>query len=149
MEGAGNQGLCLLSKLENNECIDYHVWSTLDYCISGAEGEVNHTPQQAGTSSSQSQERLTISPFLSSLCPFSPLSSTYSTAFNMVFLHILIVVKYNIKLTILTIFKWTALWHQVDSCHCTIITTIHLQNVFIFPRETPCPLNTNSPFLPP
>lgn len=47
LEGAGNQGLCLLSKLENNECIDYRVLSTLDYCSSGAEGEVNHTPQRA------------------------------------------------------------------------------------------------------
>lgn len=109
LEGAGNQGLCLLSKLENNECIDYRVLNTLDYCSSGAEGEVNHTPQRADfiTKPGIHHFPLPLIPI-----PILPPSNTYSIAFNMVFLCVFIVVKYNVKLTILTIFKCTLLWHQ-------------------------------------
>ena len=41
---------------------------------------------------------------------------------------------YNIKITTLTIFKYTVPWHYVLLHCCATITTIHLQNFFIFPN---------------
>ena len=52
------------------------------------------------------------------------------------------------KLT-LTIFQHTVQWHYAHSHCCSAISTIHLQNLFIFPTETLYPLHPNSSSLLP
>ena len=39
---------------------------------------------------------------------------------------------YNVTFTILTVFKGTVLWHWAYSHCCVTITTVHLQNYFVF-----------------
>jgi hypothetical protein len=50
----------------------------------------------------------------------------------------LIIVKYKVKFTILTIFECASHWHQVPSRCATIITTIHLQIFSLFKLKL-CP----------
>ena len=44
---------------------------------------------------------------------------------------------YNMKFSILTIFKCTAQWQEVYSCCREGTTTIHFQNFFIIPNLIP------------
>lgn len=52
--------------------------------------------------------------------------------------------KHNIKLTVLTIFKYTIQYHQAHSQYCTIITIIHFQNFLSSQTESLNLLNNNT-----